>query len=542
MPSNGTRPLARRLWILGPVAAVPAFVGLAAISIPATEAEARQSDSEAAMDMVAAQIASFDISTTATGELEARQQLELRNPLDKAATITEIVPEGTLVQPGDLIVRFSTDQIEDQIDDTELQVEESRNSVATAESALSIQESDNDSRLRTAELDLELAKLGHQQWLEGDDVKKQKQLKVALENADRQLERLSEKYERSTKLLEQGYLSQDEWKLDGIRLAEAEANAQVARLDMDTYLTYERPRNEKQKLADVLNAEENLERVREQNGINLSNKTADLNSRKRRLDLRSDKLAELRDQLGKATVNAPTSGLVVYATTLQRSRWGNQNGPLQIGQRMEPNQLVVALPDTTEMIASVRVHEALAGRVRPGQPARVRIDAARGAVINATVESIGVMAEGGNWRDPNRREYSVRLKLEDGHGIELKPSMRCEADVILGKVEDSLSVPVQSIFADGSIRYVYTSAGSRFERTPVVVGRKSSTSAEILAGLEEGAMVLLREPSPGEVIEAEWDMDAIRAMMGSVRQQQGGRPGGRPSGRPGGAPQRSAQR
>ncbi|MEM9372765.1 MAG: hypothetical protein AAGA55_03900, partial [Planctomycetota bacterium] len=135
--------------------------------------------------------------------------------------------------------------------------------------------------------------------------------------------------------------------------------------------------------------------------------------------------------------------------------------------------------------------------------------------IPGVVRSVGVLAESGGWRDPNRREYTVKIDLdqESARSAELKPTMRCEARIELGRVGEVIAVPVQAVFNDGPVRYILRPAGTgRFERVPVMLGRTSDADAEIAAGLEAGTKVLLRDPLPGEVINPnQWDQAAVES-------------------------------
>jgi hypothetical protein len=99
--------------------------------------------------------------------------------------------------------------------------------------------------------------------------------------------------------------------------------------------------------------------------------------------------------------------------------------------------------------------------------------------------------------------------MSDGRGENLKPSMRCEAEIILGNVADALVVPVQAVFNEGPVRYVHvqqTGQGSsnRYTRRPIVLGQRSDRFAEIRAGLKEGDRVLVRRPEAGEVLPGGW--------------------------------------
>src|SRR5690606_15495340 len=232
-------------------------------------------------------------------------------------------------------------------------------------------------------------------------------------------------------------------------------------------VAYERPKMLKTLKSDIEQARAELERTERSNASNLASKQADLANRQRSLHIREERLAKQEDQLRKTKMFAPQSGLVVYATSLGERRgmmmFGG-SGPLQVGYTVRPNEQLIILPDTSGMVASVRVHESLAGRVRPGQAAQIKIDAAQGRVFRGTVSSIGILAESGGWRDPNLREYTVKIAMETtpDEAKMLKPAMRAEADIILGEVQDAVAVPIQAVFNDGPTRFVYVPQGGQF--------------------------------------------------------------------------------
>jgi len=486
-----------------------------------------------------ASVRAFDITTLAGGELEARIQLELRSALERQSTVVEIVSEGIRVKEGDLLVRLNSDAIKDNIAEEELRVEEAVLAVESAETAVEIQLSDNESKLRKAQLDLTLKELALEQWREGEDKKTRQANSLAIERAERELERLTDKWTQTQELFKKEFVSKNEYDQDRLSFIEAKAELEKAQLTDRIYREYQFPRDEKQKLSDVGEATAEMERVARQNEVNLKNKQFTQANRARQLSLREERLTKLNDQLDKCTILAPTDGLVVYGSTAQRDNWRSQNeGPISIGRQINPNELMITLPDPSEMIASVKVHESLAGRVRAGQQARITIEAV-GLEVMGTVESIGVLAEGGGWRDPNRREYTVKIAIDmDESTDKLKPSLRCEARLVLGAVEESLAVPVQAVFNDGAVRFVYVADGSKFLRIPVGVGRTSDTYAEIRSGLAEGTRVLLREPRPGEVISEDWDEQQLTENGYAIGSD--GRPQRVRRGMPGGGPGRAA--
>src|SRR5690606_15347211 len=207
--------------------------------------------------------------------------------------------------------------------------------------------------------------------------------------------------------------SKNDRDLDEINAKEAAARLEIAKLDWSIYHDYTYRVEQRQKESAVTEAEAELGRVRAENESQFASVEADLKHRERQYKIRDDNLTELKEQLGRTTITAPKDGLVVYWVSTQGRRWDDSRGTLQVGREVHPRETLIVLPDTTEMIASVQVHESIAGRVRPGQPVAVSIDALGGQVVHGEVESVGVLAESGGWRDPNLREYSVRIGLRN---------------------------------------------------------------------------------------------------------------------------------
>jgi len=462
----------------------------------------------ATADRTAAQKMSFEITSTAGGELEARNKVEIRSPLDRESTIVAIVPEGIRVKKGETLIQLNAEEIQDKIDEQTTRVRSARAEKVNAQNSYDIQVVENTTKLRQAELDVEVANLDLDQWRYGDDASKKQELDLAVQKATVELERLAERYARSQELVAEDFLSKNEMDSDEAAYIQAISEYQKAALAHSTYAEFESKKDEKTKYSAVEKAVAELERVKLNNVSELEIKESKRDIQTSEFEQAEVLLAKLRTQFENATIKAPQDGLVVYGTSVDRNRWGGGEGPFQIGQQVYSNQLLMILPDTSEMVASVRIHESIAGRITPGMPVDVKIDAAGGRVFAGTVESIGVMAESGGWRDPNLREYTVRIGLETGDA-ELKPAMRCEARVVMDGVEDALGIPLQAIFSDGPVRFVYEARGGKFGRVPVRVGRRSDTFAEIKAGLDAGDIVLLREPTPGEVLSEPWNGAAL---------------------------------
>lgn len=511
--------------------AVVGVVVLMAIAISALMLRpSRTTTTTGRADIHAAAATSFDVTITASGELVAKKQTDLKSRLKRLVAITEVVAEGQFVRIGDVLCRLNSDDIVKRLNEEEDRLRSAENEVQVAENALKIQLSDNESSLRQSQLKIDLAQLELEKWVNGDDKEKLQELNLAIERGRLEEDRLRKKLDRSNELYEREFLSSDERERDERDYLEARRNLETAELRLRVYLEFTRNKELKKLESDVQEAVAERARVESINESNHATRKSQLDFARANLRQRQSEVDKLREELAATTIVAPTDGLVVYQSSIAPDRQWDNRGPIAVGREIHPNESIIVLPDTSEMIASIKVHESLISRVRIGQPAFVSIDAAQGRIFNGRVESIGIVAESGGWRDPNLREYEVRVALDHGAGEHaLKPSMRCEAKLILDRVENALAVPIQAIFIDGAVNFVYTPEDDRYARVPVRVGRRSDTFAEIADGLAAGARVLLREPDVGQIVKVEFSDDI------TARFAAGPNRGDRPTGAPGDA-------
>ncbi|MHC4946733.1 MAG: efflux RND transporter periplasmic adaptor subunit [Planctomycetota bacterium] len=509
------------------VLVVLALLVIAVVVTFVARASGTRDDRGTSSDLYEVARGGFDITIPASGELAAVQQIEIRNRLEVRAVITQIVDEGTSVAAGDVVIRFNDEDIRTRIDDAVDDVDTADNILVNARAVLDIRRQVRASELARADLDIRLAELDLLAWREGEDVSRRKELALAIETAQKQYDRLFDRYNDSKDLLEQKFISLDEYRQDEIEMIQAKARLEQAQLDIEVYEKYEFEEEKATKESNLQQAREERVRVEQRYDAEVRSAESDVRSAEHQLESKQERLAKLEQQFEYCTVEAPADGLVVFASSLNQGRhWrGEQQGP-QVGSEVSRNELIMVLPDTTQMVAEVKVNEALSGLIESGQRASVVSDAIPDVGLAGTVESIGVLAESGGWRDPNRRDYTVRVLLDDVTGHGLKPSMRCKANIAIGRVDDAVYVPIQAVTHEGPRAFVFVDRGGRYSQKPVTLGRASDLYVEVLEGVDAGMSVLLRQPRPQEIIHDE----TAPADDGGDRMARGEEPG------PGGPP------
>ena len=149
------------------------------------------------------------------------------------------------------------------------------------------------------------------------------------------------------------------------------------------------------------------------------------------------------------------------------------------GEPIDPEKALAEILDLSEVYAIARVPQHLAGQLKRGQTGRISVSAVPGRTFDAELEHLGVKADASS----DTVEAAFHVNNPD---LALRPGMRAEFSIVVGKKEGVFSIPRSALQGDASNRFVYVKdfeIPNAFVRTPVVVGNMNASSVEIVSGL-----------------------------------------------------------
>lgn len=200
------------------------------------------------------------------------------------------------------------------------------------------------------------------------------------------------------------------------------------------------------------------------------------------------KVDQIQRQLDQYTIRAPADGIVMLVETWR----GGKMGKATVGDSVYGGNLVMSLPDLSEMRVQAWVHEVDATQVQVGQAVSVVVDARPDAPVVGKVDRVSDLAVKRK-EDSEVKYLKVQITL-DGTDPALKPGMTVRAEIRVDTLPDVLSVPREAVFYDGSSAYVYRAGLAGWKRTEVTVGRANDSHVVVSAGLEAGDTVALVDP------------------------------------------------
>ena len=439
--------------------------------------------------MATAKRTKLRVIVTERGNLESRKTVDgICEVKGYDLKIIFIVPEGDLVEKGDVVVRIDTAAIDEKIARQEIDTNQAESKVKTTAQELKVQKNTGESEIATAKLEFTLAKLDLRKYREGDYEVEKSDLMGQIALAKSELEEANDEFEHFRQLVKRGFRTREQMRVIEQKVQRTEFYLQrdEHKLRVLETFDYERKMTELEFKAEE--AERKVARAQDNAKAQDTKFQSQLVSAEGAHKLADNRLKELRSEREKCEIIAAQAGVVAYGN----ENWWGSDRRIREGATVRQRQRIFSLPDMTSMQAEVNVHESVVKKIKPGQTAEIRVEAFANVVLTGTVQRVSPLADSRNsWSRGGVKEYKTIVLVDDLNGLDLKPGMTAEVKILVNEIDNALVVPVQSVTEHEHEHYIYTYDGEGFDRRKVKIGDSNEKMVEILDGLDRGMTVAL---------------------------------------------------
>ncbi|HEU0008190.1 MAG TPA: efflux RND transporter periplasmic adaptor subunit [Verrucomicrobiae bacterium] len=438
----------------------------------------------------------FLISIVEGGTIEAVNEDVIRSDVEGTARIIFIVPEGSTVKKGDLLVELDSSSSQDAVNQQQINVEKAQLAVIQAEQTLEIQKSTVASEVDAAKLKVEFAQSDFNKYDKGEALQLRRNAQIEITNV---LETLSINLERldwTEALYKQRFETKANLDKDRLAVSQAKLKLEQAQKALWMLETFDEPKRKRELEALLKEATDNLDRVKLQGESKLAQYRADVQTQKKTLDLNLAKLERDKKQLQATKIYAPQDGLVVFGSGGGGGggdRRFSSESMIEEGAVVRNRQEIIKLPDVSHMKLTVRIHESHINQIRPAQTAFVVLDSMPDRRFRGVVGKVAPIPDSSSrWGNPNLKVYLTEIRITDDMP-DVKPGVSARAEIVITNLASVLTVPIQSVTTRKGQQVVFL-AGASPRPVPVQVGMYNNKFIEIASGLEEGDRVLLAPP------------------------------------------------
>ncbi|NLK41499.1 MAG: efflux transporter periplasmic adaptor subunit [Planctomycetes bacterium] len=445
------------------------------------------------------------ISVIQSGTIQAREMTILQSQVEGRTTIIWLIPEGTRVKKGDLLVELDASSLVDERLDQEIRVQNAEAAFITAQENLEVVRNQAQSDVDLATLDYQFAKEDLQQYINGEYPNELMSAEANITLAQEELTRAQEQLRWSRRLFEEKFISQTELQADELSAKKRELDLQLAQNNYKLLTEFTYKRQLAQLESDVRQAEMTLERVKRKARADVVQAEADLKAKDLEYKRQKDRLEKLDTQIRNAKIYAPTDGTVIYATSAMTGGRRFNIEPLIEGREVREREELIYLPTTAYSKATVSIHEANLEKISVDLPAVITVDALPGRVYLGAVASIAPLPDPqAMWMNPDLKVYNTEVYLEDNDEA-LRTGMSCNVEIIVEQHDDALFVPIQSVIRVNGKPTVYVVNGRTIEPRQIKIGLDNNRMVHILEGLSEGEEVLLAPPLKAGAVDGSKD-------------------------------------
>ncbi len=486
------------------------------------------------------------ITVSEGGSIRAHKSIEYRCDVESRGaqiTILSIVPSGTYVtqkdvENGMVLVKLDSSSLEDQLIQEKMELAGDLEGETSAREAYDIQVIQNESDIADRRLRVRFALLDLQKYLgaalasrltrdvnEAVDLteyvapflqeikndpnlldgtaagQELKRLNDDIVLAEGNLKTAQARLAGTEKLHDANYVSELDLQGDRLTVVNREFAAQNAKVSLDLFLRYDFPKSAEQYLSDYIEAGRQLERTFAECRSRLAQAQAKLANAQERLRAQQKRVAELEQQIANCTIRAKAPGLVIYGTgssgdmfRAMRGRGGAGSGVIAEGETVFQGQTIISMPDTATMVAEISVHETDVDKIRPGQPAKIVMDAFPDQVLEGEVLEVAPLPDQQRgFMNPDLKVYTTLVKIHGTHDF-LRTRMSCRVEILVRELHDVVIVPIQVVATRGGRKVCYVVTAQGTEEREVQTGAFNDTFVQIVSGLQGGEEVLLNPP------------------------------------------------
>ncbi len=386
------------------------------------------------------------VTVTENGAVESSNNKEIKCFVKGGSTVLWVIETGTLVKPGDELVRLDQSQIEDKILQQKIVYETALANKITAES------------------DVAVARTSVTEYLEGTYVEERSLIEKEIFESEQAVRKAQLSYQSSLRLAARGLLKELQIQGEKFSVESAQRDLTLKKTRLDALEKYNKTKSI-QELQSKLSAAE-----------------AKLASYEASLALEEARLEREKKQLENCVIRADTAGMVIFPSM---AAW-KDTPDITEGATVREQQTLLMIPDVSQMQVKVGIHESKIDRLRIGMKAKVQL---QDLTLDGEVSEIAEVTRPAGWWTGNLVKYDTIIKLPSHHG--LKPGMSAIVDIVFAQHDDVLTVPVAAIIegVGGSFCWVQSSQGIR--KRLVRVGDTNDQFTVVLDGLTDGEDVIL---------------------------------------------------
>ncbi|MBU2906312.1 RND transporter [Arenibacter algicola] len=199
----------------------------------------------------------------------------------------------------------------------------------------------------------------------------------------------------------------------------------------------------------------------------------------------SKMLEELRNLQKSFTIHSDANGMVTYAKNWDGSK-------RKVGSSISMwDPAIATLPDLTKMESKTYANEVDIRKIKKDLPVIIGFDAFPEVTVKGTITNVANVGE--EKRGSDIKLFQVLVNFDENNE-NVRPGMTTSNRILIHKEEEVLMIPLEAVFSQDSISFVYAKSGLSIDKKEIEMGESNLDVVIIKNGLNENEVVYLSKP------------------------------------------------
>ena len=202
------------------------------------------------------------------------------------------------------------------------------------------------------------------------------------------------------------------------------------------------------------------------------------------------KYQRFKQALSQLEVVAPYAGLLIY----EKDRRGEKPS---VGQTIFPGRPIASIPNLDNLRARMFVQANEAIDLAIGQSIVLTMQAFPERSFEGELTNVAGFPRSIERNNPVTY-YEIEASIKEQDKTIMQPGRKVDAKILVKPTSQMLTVPLQALFHEDGMSYVYVQSSQGFVRQNVTTGRKNLFSVVVTDGLNDGDVIALSQPDPAD--------------------------------------------
>jgi len=457
------------------------------------------SDSSSNMDKIySVRQSDLVIGTLLRGTANAKKKHKLFPEASFRNILTWIQDENVRVKKGDVVIRFETQALIDEIADRKLKIESQDKALEIAREEKRILLSENQSALRAANDAVIAAEEDYARYYRYDGKKLKEGIEQGLESTEKSLKQLQDECRKmADEISNTIYDDEDakdaaQGKLDTLKesLQKNERAVRDAAYQLRIFKKYTYPNTLTDKKNKLEQTRLDYDKVKIRTASKVVQQESQIQNIENELKKSREELRLRESYLPMMEVTAPVDGILVYGDIDER----RNKITLELGMECGRKRVLATIPEMDNLIVNFELPEQFHHRVKQGAKVIITPDSMPTLKLAGHVSEIAVVPVNQiHWDSSSPKIYNSVITLEEQHQ-QFVSGMNVEVNIIEDVIKDAVNIPVEAVFEEDGDYFVYQKSLTGTKKQIVELGKSTDQYVHILKGLEVGDEVCLYSP------------------------------------------------